>query len=124
MVTWQGQVDGYLGSVVDTFIQNGGKFICWLSGHTHCDVMGFGARHPNQMTINIGSSGNMELVNRASDIERVEGTKSQDCVNMVVVDSFKKQLKLYRIGGDIDRYFRSRKALVYDYENKEVIYQR
>ena len=124
VVTWQGQVDGYLGSVVDTFIQNGGKFICWLSGHTHCDVMGFGARHPNQMTINIGSSGNMELVNRVSDIERVEDTKSQDCVNMVVVDTFKKQLKLYRIGGDIDRYFRSRKALVYDYDNKEVIYQR
>lgn len=124
VVTWQGQVDGYLGSVVDTFIQNGGKFICWLSGHTHCDVMGFGARHPNQMTINIGSSGNMELVNRASDIERVEGTKTQDCVNMVVIDTFKKQLKLYRIGGDIDRYFRSRKALVYDYENREVIYQR
>ena len=86
--------------------------------------MGFGARHPNQMTINIGSSGNMELVNRASDIERVEGTKSQDCVNMVVIDTFKKQLKLYRIGGDIDRYFRSRKALVFDYDNREVIYQR
>lgn len=105
-------------TAVDTFIGNGGEFVCWLSGHTHGDYIGTVNGHTDQIQI-IVSTDNPDKPD--SDAPMVRTTKSQDLFNIFVVDGVNKLIKLVRIGADKDRYLRSRKTLCLNYETKDVI---
>lgn len=45
---------------VDSFIDRGGKFVCWLSGHEHNDYYGFVKGHERQIQILVDKSGEMD----------------------------------------------------------------
>ena len=106
-------------SAVDTFINNGGKFVCWLTGHTHQNLFGLVTGHTNQICVNIAASTN----DRNSDsCERVAGTKSQDCFNLFSVDLNTKTIELHRLGVEYDRYLRHIGTMCYNYETKTLVY--
>ena len=103
---------------VDTFVANGGEFVCWLSGHTHADFIGTVTGHANQIQIVVTTA---RTSNSFGDSARVSKTKTQDAFNMFIVDGTHKLIKLVRIGADSDRYMRSRKTLCVNYATKQVI---
>ena len=109
-------------AAVDSFIANGGEFICWLSGHTHADGFGTVTDHAGQLNIIIDTacSGN----SAAQDAASIVGSRSQDCFNIIGFDTYSKLIKLVRIGRDYDRHLRHVGEMCVDYSTKQVLYTR
>lgn len=107
-------------SAIDTFISNGGIFVCWLSGDTHYDAFG----------VYIAQSGNKQLSltfenagtnSQWGDSNRIIGEKSQDSFNIVAIDAYSKLVKVVRIGNNEDRYSRKKNTFCYNYQTHSLI---
>lgn len=105
---------------VQTFINAGGKFICWLAGHTHTDFVAYNTNYPDQVFIVVTSLWN-DL--RTSDQARTAGTPSFIAANLIGFDTDRKLIKIARIGANYDYNLRPREILVYNYENKQIVRQ-
>ena len=99
-------------SIVDTFINKGGVFVCWLAGHLHTDFCGILTNHPKQIYIDIGSA---SIRTPAQDCARVAGTNTQDLFNIIGFDYHTKTIKVMRIGATRDRYLRHREVMCIEY---------
>ena len=117
-----------LATMIDTYINDGGLFACWIAGHTHADWFRISSLHPRQVCINVttsknaGSIGDFSVGEYCSDDRRINGEKSQDAFNIFSVDTSTHCLRVLRIGSDKDRMGRSRHILVYDYSSMKVIW--
>ena len=105
-------------TAVDTFINNGGEFVCWLSGHTHDDFIGVVKNHIDQIQIIISTGGTS---NRYSDCARTKNTKTEDLFNVFTVDGNAKLIKIIRIGSTMDKFMRKRNTLCINYQTKNII---
>lgn len=104
-------------AIIADFIAGGGTFICNLAGHKHHDM--FGLTDTGILHTVVPSATNWD---GWCDGKRIRGTRTYDCFNVVSVDTNLGLLKIARIGNNIDHYFRSQRALCFDYINKKVIY--
>ena len=112
--------DDYV-QAVNRFIQAGGEFICWIGGHTHCDLV---LKHIDAttnieqlsicVTTQCNNSSNSGTV--CSDTNRVAGTKSRDGFNLIAFDRTTKTVKLVRIGANTDIYLRQRNGMTITYQ--------
>jgi len=80
---------------VDKFIAAGGTFVCWLTGHTHLDMIGQVTGHPKQFMITVDKAGYRDGY---MGEERVRGQKSQDSFNLVTVNPSRSIVTVDRIG--------------------------
>ena len=55
------------------------------------------------------------------DTARVVGEKSEDCFNVMSVDTEKGQFTIIRVGANTDRHGRVKNRMVFDYANKKII---
>ena len=127
---------------VENFIAQGGVFIGWIGGHRHLDSIGMITGY-NQMSIHVATAsggmysntdtghGNTDasnnghswwLVPRGDDCDREDGTRGQDCFNIISIDPEKMMLRVFKVGSNIDRYGRRKDSLVYNYGTKQLIY--
>ena len=116
---YQNHINDYQ-QIVDTFITNGGKFICYLCGHKHTDYVAYTAGYSGQLFIGVGSALCPENVAYTEydvgvDCARKSFTKSMDCFNLVAFDTTEKHVKIVRIGADRDWNMIHRGTLVLDY---------
>lgn len=102
---------------IASFIKDGGCHICNLAGHCHHDL--FGLTDSGVLNTCVPSATNWD---GWCDGKRVKGTRTYDCFNVVSVDTNLGLLKIARIGCNVDHYFRSQRALCFDYVNKKVIH--
>ncbi len=101
----QSFLSGAASDAVDSFIDYGGSFICWLGGHIHIDSCARLQSHPRQLSINVAEA----LCSGAfGDQDRVIGTKSQDLFNILSVNRNTHELSLLRVGADTDVLGRNR----------------
>lgn len=98
--------------LVDSYIDYGGEFICWLGGHIHIDSCAKLLLHPRQICINVAEA---MCSGAFGDQKRVLGTKSQDLFNIVSVNRNTRELTLLRVGADIDVLGRRRFKYVINY---------
>lgn len=105
---------------VDTFINNGGKFICWLCGHTHKDFFGNVTGFTNQLQITIDTANRTKGDNYNWE-SRINHTQSCDCFNVVGFDTLHKVIKIVRVGVNRDSRMRLIDTMCYDYQNGTVI---
>ena len=104
---------------IDSFVDSGGEFICWLHGHYHCDSIYL--HNDNTIGISIDrASGYAE--NGLSSCARYAFDKSQDAFNLVSFDTSAKLIKLYKVGANMDFRFVRMGALCFNYETKEIVY--
>jgi hypothetical protein len=113
-------IDESAATIVDTFIGNGGYFVCWLAGHTHMDQFTVLEGHNKQVVINVAES--LKSSGIYGDMERVPGQESQDSYNIVSIDTTGKVFRVLKIGGQWDRLLRHRYSLSWDYQNKKLIH--
>ena len=78
-----------------------GKFICYLVGHSHTDVVVYSANYPNQMAIGFCATALDNWQNGDCDLPRVAGTKTEDAITVVSFDTSNKNVNLVRIGSNI-----------------------
>lgn len=105
---------------VDTFINDGGHFACWLDGHTHFDDCGYVNGYPNQLHICITTQNYQQA--GSGDTDRTVGEKQEDAFNVISVDSATHKLRVFRIGADFDRLLRHKGEMCYDYANNQLIF--
>lgn len=103
---------------VDHFLDQGGQFACWLSGHTHLDYVGMVRSHERQLQIIVDKAGEVDDYMQE---DRTKGTQSQDAFNLVTVNPSRGVLFIDRIGCNRDQYMRSKKLLVFDYKKRQII---
>lgn len=110
--------DGYQDrrNAVDTFVTNGGDFIGWINGHSHCEQFGTfevnGHKQFNMTFSNAGQDG-------TSRVKRPD--YSMDCFYYLAVDTTSKYVYVLTIGQAENKWFKRNLMLAYDYANHEVV---
>ena len=98
-------------AAVDDFQKAGGEFVCWLGGHTHTDFCGT-VRGKKQLYIIVGTAKKFELW---CDSRRVAGEKSQDMFNVMSIDTYRKHIRVFRVGAEWNRFLQHRVSMCIDY---------
>jgi hypothetical protein len=106
---------------VDSFINSGGDFICWICGHTHQDYLSIIDDHPNQIQITITSSYTKQANAENTEPARIDGTKTQDAFNLISFDTYYKRIRLLRIGSNFDNFGHKLDMICIDYKNKKIL---
>lgn len=105
-------------TLVESFITAGGKFVCWLCGHSHKMDMGFSVDFPNQLQV----CADIAYAKRTDeDVLREPFNNSEDSFNVVSIDTENGLLKLVHVGTTYDKFLRRRDTLCYDYVNKVLV---
>lgn len=113
--------DDYM-SAVNTFIGNGGKFGCYITGHTHTDFILKSSNYNGQLCVVIDSA-SYSAGNSDSDTQRTIATKSYDCANLFVFDSASGAIKIIRVGADMDHYMRPKNDITFKLSDLSIITQ-
>lgn len=108
--------------LVQDFINDGGKFMCYLIGHLHRDIFGYVTGYPQQLCVMVTTASASKAASEVNaDLGRVIGEKSQDAFNVVTFDKDNNMVKVIRVGADIDHLMRLRKAVSYNTSSGEFI---
>lgn len=107
---------------IDGFMNAGGDFVCWLGGHHHCDTICYSKAYPKQLNILIDAADQTQS-SWFTDCMRTEGTRNEDVANAIIVDLTRHQIKILRVGANINEYLEPRNSIVIDYKTKEILAQ-
>ena len=107
---------------VQDFIDAGGDFICWLSGHTHFDIINYDVRYPKQLFITISCATSSSVFEEKI---RDHANNSDMVLNTVCVDTVRKYIKILRYGAEYDDLLRhtSHCIIKYDANPPVVLYE-
>lgn len=89
---------------VNCAFEKPGEFIAYLSGHEHGDLTGYLEKYPDQLSINMPASCcdlpfyQNNVGETSSDLPRIPGTVSEDCINFYIIDREKKEITIVRAG--------------------------
>ena len=91
-----------------------GLFAAHLTGHIHRDYIGHLTEHPDQLLIGLAQTANDNNQN-FSDLDRAIGTKAEDAITVLGINTINKTVNLVRIGANVtnDMVNRSFIALPY-----------
>ena len=103
---------------VKTFMDAGGKFVCWLTGHQHGDDVHKLPEYGNQFVVTMGSFAQRASTLQKSDIEK---NYNYDCLTYIAIDATNEVIKFLRLGADIDMYGVKHNGLSIDYKNNRLI---
>lgn len=105
---------------VKTFEDNGGEFICWLTGHVHIDHFLDVTDHTTygyQPLVNIATASST-ATGAEHDMSR---DKVKDCVDYFSVNTTLKTFSIIRLGVNMDGLLRKKNVLSYDYVGHQII---
>lgn len=107
-------------NAVDDFITAGGYFVCWIHGHTHHKMFAQLQTHPNQLDVSVENAGIPDFAWTYVKA-RIDGTKSEDCFNVIAIDTVSKVLRIMAVGATYDRYMRHTDTIAYNYDTHSVL---
>lgn len=113
---WNGNNDEEI-LAVKQFIDDGGVFICWLTGHVHADNFGLVHLDPRQIDLNITTASHQD---RCPSGETPAGTFMQDGFDLISIDTDSKILKVFRVGRVSDRYLQHHESCAIKYDSSDV----
>ncbi|MBQ7525990.1 MAG: metallophosphoesterase [Abditibacteriota bacterium] len=106
---------------VDEFMKEGGKFVCWLHGHIHQDLVQRSKTYPKQLAVavaNVSADPNLNPI-----LDRTYGTRNRDIADVFMADTTRRTIKITRIGANVDCYLRPRNGICIDYGTGEIVSQ-
>lgn len=104
-----------LAEIIQTWVNNGGKFIAWLSGHTHADYMYYSTKYPGLLCVGLQQAGNTR---GNSEADRTDGSPMHPCANLYFIDTNLKIFKIIRFGCTLTRTLMKVETISYFYESK------
>ena len=100
-----------------------GKFICYLAGHLHSDFIGVSNNYEDQLyLIETCTCAVPQIKNtrnygeEVNDLPRIVGTSCEDAFNVYCFDFDKKQIKVVRVGSNINDQMEFRDKEIYTYK--------
>lgn len=106
-----------IGEIIKSWMANGGKFIAWLSGHTHHDYMCYSTDYPDILQIGVDQAGYKRGGKYA---DRQEGTNARTVANFYGIDPDNNIIKIVRIGLDMDKLMISKRYMMYVFSTRIV----
>lgn len=105
---------------IESFMNDGGEFICWMCGHNHRNRFTKCTNSPNITVVQIENAGNFN--SSLHENERTGlGCFSRTCANAVSFNTSDKLIKIVRIGTNMDSHMRKADYLCFDYATRQVI---
>lgn len=105
---------------VDDFMTAGGFFVCWIHGHTHHKMFAQLQTHPNQLDVSVENAGIPDFAWTYAKA-RIDGTKSEDCFNVIGIDTDSNVLRIMAVGATYDRFMRHADAISYNYNTHTIL---
>ena len=104
---------------VDSFIDSGGTFICYLAGHSHLDYILKSKSHPRQMCFVTTSA----RYNFGSDCLRSSDRNNMDydSYNYIGVDLTHSVIKVQRIGMNTNAWMQEHNTFCWDFKNHKLV---
>ena len=117
-------------NAISDFIDDGGKFVCYLCGHMHSDSFRKFNTHNNMLSV-VVQNGSVREHNPSATSgtgpnnsnARIIGEVSEDAFNVVSVDTVHSILTIVRIGQNYDVFGRHLGSICYDYNAHRIISQ-
>ena len=100
---------------VDYSKRGEGTFVGYFIGHKHHDIVGASKDFPYQNIFSFSSASSDTWQNAESDLPRTYGTKQQDCLTVVSVDTEHRLVKFVRVGSNITTNLEERKFFITKY---------
>lgn len=102
-------------STLQAWITGGGKFICWIIGHSHFTFVGK-VKNTNQVVVLVDTAQyGSQTVN--PDSLHVEDTRSMDSFQIEAFDTTAKIITIVKVGCKNDKYGRIINSVCIDYQN-------
>ncbi len=101
-------------SVKADFTNLKGAFIGYFTGHVHKDIVGRNKKYPYQNVFAFASAGDVYHC-CASDLIRIQGTKSADLLTVCSIDTENRRVNLVRVGSNITTDMVERKCISIKY---------
>ena len=114
--------DEFYPKAVDEFMKEGGKFVCYLHGHSHYDIVLRSKTYPKQLAI-VAASVIANNPAQSPVTDRTYGTRNRDIADVFMADTTRHIIKIIRIGSNVDCYGRPRNGISIDYETGEIVSQ-
>lgn len=92
-----------------------GLFACYLMGHIHEDIILKCDKYSDQTVIAHPSSSADTWQNYCSDLPRAEGTKAEDCLTVLSLETEKREIRLVRVGSNFTMDMKERVYFVINY---------
>ncbi len=106
--------------IVRKWVDKGGKFVAWLAGHCHKDMLYYPSKYPDLLCVVVDQAGNLRGNNLT---DREEDLSTRFCANYYSVDTQNSLFKIVRLGLPLNRFLIPKTVLCYDYKNRKVIYE-
>lgn len=113
----KGEVNN-IGNIISNWIDNGGKYVVWICGHTHVDFMWYPTNYPNMLCVVIDQAGCLRGTNTG---DRNSSLDSRVCANYYSFDTQNGLMKIVRIGYTQNRLMNKHEYLCYDYINRIIL---
>lgn len=107
----------YIADIIKNFMDNDGKFVAWICGHTHIDSIVFCPEYPNILNVIADNTGYTKPHGEAVKSSYPEHANS----NIYVIDTENGLFKIVRVGVNINRFFDEKNILCYDYVNRVIL---
>lgn len=107
-------------NAVSSFIDNGGEFVCWITGHTHDSRFTHIQEDSRQLCI-VASSQASSSSAVCKAYNRDAFGANYDMFNVYSVDTTNKLIKVLRVGANKNILFRGCRTLCYDYVNNRIL---
>ena len=78
-----------------------GVFAAYLMGHEHEDLIMRSKKYPDQLIIAFPSTAADNWQNYCSNLPRAVGTKAEDCLTVLSLDTERRRISLVRVGSNI-----------------------
>lgn len=109
------------GEIIKAWMQNGGKFIAWVSGHRHVDGLWYPTKFPEIPSITLDQAGWLRGGGTSNRYVSLVSERYRLCANFYSIDTENGYIKIVRIGQNMNKLMRVVNYLCYDYINKKVI---
>jgi len=106
-------------NVVESFIEGGGKFIGWIVGHFHEDLIGK-LDGTNQVCLVVDTA-QFGQYSGSAEYDKIEGTPTQDAFSIVCIDTEAKTLSTFKVGCRRDKWQRTRDSVCVNYETATIL---
>lgn len=107
----------YIADIIKNFMDNDGKFVAWICGHTHIDSIVFCPEYPDILNVIADNTGYTKPHGESVRSSYPEHANS----NIYVIDTENGLFKIVRVGVNINRFFDEKNILCYDYVNRVIL---
>ena len=107
-------------TAVSNFINAGGEFVCWITGHTYDSRFTHIQEDSRQLCIVVSCQASSNYADCKAYNRDAFGSNN-DMFNVYSIDTTNKLIKVLRVGANKNILFRDCRTLCYDYANNRII---